>query len=100
MNTRARVTAVQDSSGKKTPPNRGMMPRTGDVLASERSARADVFTIRVVPGGAETKARHYTEAIANVRELARDLGVDGWFTSDHTHYWRVARYRLEDDRSG
>ena len=100
MNTRARVTAAQNSSWRKTPSIRRMVPRAGDVLVSERSARADVFTIRVVPSGAEMVVRRYTEAIAKVRELARGLGVDGWFTTDHTHYWRVARYRSGDERSG
>jgi hypothetical protein len=32
-----------------------------------------------------------------VRELARGLDVDGWFTCNHIHYARVATFR---ERSG
>jgi hypothetical protein len=98
--TQSRKDEAAQNSGGIMASIRRMAPRAGDVLASERSARADVFNIRVVPGGAETSASHYTEAIAKVRELARGLGVDGWFTADQTHYWRVARYRSGEERSG
>jgi hypothetical protein len=72
-------------------------PRAGDVLASGRTARADIHTISIVPADARTIVARYSEAIEKVRELARELRVDGWYTSDHTHYVRVATYR--DDKS-
>jgi hypothetical protein len=69
------------------------MPQAGDVLASKRSARADVFTIGVVSGTDDTRMKRYDEAIDRVRELAQELQVDGWFTCNHTHYARVAHFR-------
>lgn len=72
-----------------------LAPRPGDVLASGRSARADIHEISVVPGEPDTVVARYPDAIEKVRELARRLRVDGWYTSDHTHYARVAAYRSE-----
>jgi hypothetical protein len=69
------------------------VPSPGDILASERTARADIYAISVVPAPAHTVAGRYPEAIEKVRELARQLGVDGWYTGDQTHYAQVARYR-------
>ena len=76
---------------------RPWVPRPGDVLASGRSARADIYEISVVPSEAHTIAVRYREAIAEVRALAGRLRVDGWYTSDHTHYARVAACRAEGD---
>jgi len=72
-------------------------PKPGDVVASGRSARADIHVISVVPAEAHTIVARYPEAIAQVRELARRLRVDGWYTGDHTHYARVAACRAERD---
>ena len=72
-------------------------PRTGDVLASGRTARADIHAISIVPAEARTIVARYSEAIKRVQELARGLGVDGWYTSDHTHYARVATYRSQHE---
>jgi hypothetical protein len=72
-------------------------PRIGDVVASGRTARADVHAIRIVPAEAHTIAARFPEAIEKVRELARELRVDGWYTSDHTHYALVAIYRSQDE---
>ena len=69
-------------------------PSPGDVVISERSARADVFDISVLPAGSEELASRYGEALARGRELARRLRVDAWYTCDQTHYVRVARYRF------
>jgi hypothetical protein len=77
---------------------RRMRPRAGDVLASERTARADVYAISIVPAGAHLTERRYSTAIERVRSLAQGLKVDGWFTCDHTHYARVANFR--DAHSG
>ena len=68
-------------------------PTTGDVPASRPTARADRYDISIVPAAAHLTARRYSEAMAKVRELARASRVDGWFTSDHTHYARVATHR-------
>ena len=73
------------------------VPQTGDVLASARTARADVYTISIVPETAHLRATRHAEALEKVRELARGLHVDGWFTCNHTHYARVASFR---ERSG
>jgi hypothetical protein len=69
------------------------VPQTGDVLASKRSARADVFTICIVSGADDKRLKRYQEAIDRVLELARELRVDGWYTCNHTHYARVAECR-------
>ena len=69
------------------------MPQAGDVLASKRSARADVFTICVVSGADDKRTKRYEEAIDRVLELAHELQVDGWFTCNHTHYARIANFR-------
>ena len=69
------------------------VPQAGDVLASKRSARADVFTIRIVSGADHERIKRYQEAIDRVLELARELQVDGWYTCNHTHYARVASFR-------
>ena len=69
------------------------VPQTGDVLASKRSARADVFTICIVSGADDKRLKRYQEAIDRVLALARELRVDGWYTCNHTHYSRVARFR-------
>ena len=76
-------------------------PQVGDVLASARTARADVYTISIVPAAAHLSATRYTEAVEKVRELARGLKADGWFTCNHTHYARVASFRdRSDHRTG
>jgi hypothetical protein len=68
-------------------------PNDGDVLASRRTARADFYTISIVPDPGHIRAGRYSEAIGKVQELAERLGVDGWFTCDHTHFARVAMHR-------
>jgi hypothetical protein len=76
-------------------------PVRGDVLVSERTARADVYAISVIPGPPLVVARRYSDAIRKVRDLARERQVDGWYTGDHTHYAQVARYldRVMGDRT-
>jgi hypothetical protein len=68
-------------------------PVPGDVLVSERTARADVYVISVVPGPPLVVARRYSDAIRKVRDLAVERRVDGWYTADQTHYAHVVRYR-------
>ena len=68
-------------------------PQSGDILASERSARADVFTVSVVPDQGDETLTRYSAVIELVKKLARARRVNGWFTSDHIHYARVARHR-------
>ena len=70
-----------------------LVPQEGDVLASLRTARADVYTISIIPAAAYVRVTRHSEAIEKVHELARGLDVDGWFTCDHTHYARVAHFR-------
>jgi hypothetical protein len=70
-----------------------MLPQPGDVLASARTARADLFLISIVPGPADVTENRHSDAVEKVRGLAHRLQVDGWFTYDHTHYARVAAFR-------
>jgi hypothetical protein len=91
------VAATRRLTNAIRPSRDGGAPRTGDVLASGRTARADVHEISVVPAEPETVVARYSDAIEKVRELALRLGVDGWYTSDSTHYVRVATYRALDE---
>jgi hypothetical protein len=95
MNTRGAAIATNDDRLRKAPrPDaRRLAPQTGDILASERTARADVFAISIIPTGHDITVTRYSAAIERVQELARARRVDGWFTCDHTHYARVASYR-------
>lgn len=68
-------------------------PRAGDVLVSRRRARADVYAISVIDGSDQSVAARYEHAIIRGSALAREYAVDAWFTSDHTHFVRVARHR-------
>jgi hypothetical protein len=71
-------------------------PQTGDILASERSARADVFTVSVVPNHGQESVMHYSDVIELVKTLAHARRVNGWLTIDHTHYVQVASHRSAD----
>jgi hypothetical protein len=65
------------------------------VLVSKRAARADFYAISIVPEAGHTRVRRLSEAIDRVQQLAAQLGVDGWFTCDHTHFARVATHCTE-----
>ena len=69
------------------------LPRDGDILASKRTARADVYMISIVPSTEYQSVRRHSDAIETVRTLARQLRVDGWFTCDHTHFARIVVHR-------
>lgn len=75
-------------------------PVPGDVLVSEPTARADVYAISVVPGPVQIVAGRYPDAIEKVRHLARERGVDGWYTGDQTHYAQVAQFRSRPNAQG
>jgi hypothetical protein len=74
-------------------PSRRQYPEPGDVLASRPTARADIYEITVVPMRPDLVAMRYDDAIKRVRELARASSVNGWYTSDHTHFVQVATHR-------
>ena len=94
MSTRGSAIAPNKDTLQKPPPEpRRLSPQAGDILAFERSARADVYTVSIVPTGSEVTVRSYSAAIERVHAVARTRRVDGWFTGDHTHYARVASYR-------
>jgi hypothetical protein len=97
MNTRGAAIATNDDGPRKAPRSdtRRSAPQAGDILVSERSARADVFAISIVPSDSDVTLTRYSAAIERVQELARGRQVDGWYTSDHTHYARVASYRSQ-----
>ena len=97
MNTRGAVIVTNDDRLAKIPRSdtRRSAPQPGDILVSERSARADVFAISIIPSDSDETLTRYSAAIERVPELARGRQVDGWYTSDHTHYARVASYRSQ-----
>jgi hypothetical protein len=73
--------------------SRPTVPKSGDVLVSRPTARADAYAISVIPTHAHIIAVRYEDAVEIGRELARGLVVDGWYTCDHTHSVRIARHR-------
>ena len=95
MNTRvAAMTPADDRLRRAPQPDLWRtVPQAGDILVDERSARADVFSISIVPTASDVVVTRYSDAIERVQELARTRRVDGWYTCDHTHYARVASYR-------
>lgn len=94
MNTCVGGTTPDDQRFDNAPqPDIRRTPQAGDILASERSARADVFSISVIPTDSDVTVTRYSEAIERVRELARIRRVDAWYTCDHTHYARIVSYR-------
>jgi hypothetical protein len=95
MGTHANGMALEERRSEISDSKRNVrsVPQTGDVLASARTARADVYTISIVPASAHFSVTRHAEALEKVRELARELDVDGWFTCNHTHYARVASFR-------
>jgi hypothetical protein len=76
-----------------SPMPRRPAPKSGDVLVSRPTARADVYAISVIPSEARSVAARYQDAMEKLNELARGLAVDGWYTCDHTHFARIAWYR-------
>jgi hypothetical protein len=94
MNTPGAPIATNDDRRRaRRPDARRQRPQAGDILASERTARADVFAISTIPADSAVTVTRYSAAIARVQELARARSVDGWYTCDQTHYARVASYR-------
>lgn len=95
MSGRKPYVAVRGENSDKTSrlPNRRPFPQSGDVLASRPTARADVYAIGVVPTEAKIVAMRYDDVMERVRELARTLAVDGWYTCDHTHFAQIASHR-------
>ena len=71
-------------------------PQEGDVLASRRTARADSFAISVIPAPTHAVAGRYDDAIASIREVARERAVDAWYTCNHTDFLRVAHHRSQE----
>ena len=74
-------------------------PKSGDVLVSRPTARADVYWINVIATGAHMSAVRYDDAMEKAREVARGLSVDGWYTCDHIHSVRIARHGTSIERS-
>jgi hypothetical protein len=101
MGTHVDGTALEERHRESTGSRHvgGSVLQVGDVLASARTARADVYTIRIVPAPPHLGATRYAEAVEKVRELARALKADGWFTCNHTHYVRVASFRQRSHMS-
>ena len=68
-------------------------PRPGDVLVSQKRARADRYSIGVVDHSEEGVAARFDEAMHTATQLAGERKVDGWYTCDHTHFLLVAHHR-------
>src|SRR5688572_28405546 len=68
-------------------------PRHGDILVSQKSARADRYSIGVVDDAEQEVAPGFDEAMRIATQLAGERKVDGWYTCDHTHFLLVAHHR-------
>jgi hypothetical protein len=90
MSISSPASALGDDMPAKAAP---AAPQAGDIVASERSARADVYTVTIVPADSIVIVSTYSAAIDRVAELASTRRVDGWYTSDQTHYARIAKHR-------
>ena len=71
-------------------------PRPGDVIASRRSARNDIYAISVIPGAPRAMAGAYDQALDVVHRLAELHAVDGWYTCNHIHFLRIAHHRSRE----
>src|SRR5690349_7159021 len=69
MKTRDAVIAPNDDCLEKTHrcDAARSTPQAGDILVSERSARADVFAISIVPSDSDLTLRRYSAAIERVQ---------------------------------
>jgi hypothetical protein len=81
-------------SGPSRTPTRPPLMKSGDVLVSRPTARADIYDISVVPGVVRVSTVCYEDGMETGRQLARELAVDGWFTCDHTHVVPIAEHRM------
>ena len=75
------------------PPPRSLLPQSGDIVISRRTARADAYAVSIVPGELRLRLTRYVEAIEQGRALALRARVDAWFTCNHTHYVQVGAFR-------
>ena len=76
-------------------PPRSLLPQSGDVVISRRTARADAYAVSIVPAQLRLRLTRYTDAIEKGRDLALRARVDAWFTCDHTNYVQVGAFRKE-----
>src|SRR5215212_1182414 len=79
--------------GRCSQPGGGPRPKSGDVLVSRPTARADLYETSVVPAVARLTDNSYDGGQNRARQLARELAVDAWFTCDHIHVVRLAHHR-------
>jgi hypothetical protein len=61
--------------------------------SSPKAARADHYRIGIVDDAEHSVARRFDEAMHIAKRLARQRRVDGWYTSDHTHFLSLAHHR-------
>jgi hypothetical protein len=48
-----------------------------------------LYDIGVVPATGDRLTLNYAQAIEMAVETARRLGVEAWYTCDHTHFTRI-----------
>ena len=98
MCTRGPAIATYDDTLQKLPPRAWQSaPQVGDILASERSARADVFTVSIVPTDSNLTVTRYSAAVERVQELARTRRVDGWRPATRRTMCVLPVIALDDD---
>ena len=67
-------------------------PQDGDVLISNPTATIE-HDICIVPQPPHLTCANHDQAVAEGRQLAKELKVDAWLTEDNRHFMRIATYR-------
>lgn len=69
-----------------------MVPKTGDVLISNRRASVD-HDLSIVPAPPHLTCPSRDAAVAAARDLAASRQVDVWITEDQSHFLHLESYR-------
>ena len=68
------------------------LPQDGDVLISNPTATVE-HEISIVPRRPHITCANHDQAVAEGRQLAKELEVDAWLTEDNYHFLRIGTYR-------
>ena len=71
-----------------------MTPQDGDILVSKPTATIE-HCLSIVGGSTVETCPTHDSALTKARGLAQDRHVDVWLTEDHTHFLKIASYRLD-----
>jgi hypothetical protein len=69
-----------------------MVPRSGDVVVSNRCATIE-YDVTVVDSAVEESHPNHSQAMMRGHQLASERQVDLWLTEDQIHFLALASYR-------